>query len=166
MFTKRKALFIFGTVGSFVLFLILVQILIYRNPSNFTGYPLTTGTVTQLKFEDECFDLDTSSIFQSRSFFERCDNPDWDFVFAYDSEQNPHAVLLLNPLSKAQIAYQNDYDPSITLSTMLVANFSSVFQDRSFKYGVIKTSKNAYYKLRILRERSGSVTFEWENLKS
>lgn len=129
--------------------------------------PLTsTGTITQLKFEQECFDLDKGKIEQSPSLNQKCGNTGWDFVFAYNSDKNPHAVLFLNTMSDVKIAYSNASYTSISLSDALSADFSSTFQDRSFETAMIQTSKNSYFKVHKLSEKLARiVTFEWEKLK-
>ena len=56
----------------------------------------STGTITRLKFEDECFDLDAGRIEKSESIATRCLYKDWDLVFAYNALKKPHFRLLIN----------------------------------------------------------------------
>lgn len=128
--------------------------------------PPSTGTITQLKFEDECFDLDKGKIQQSVSFNARCIDTNWDFVFTYNSEKNPHAMLFLNPLADIKVAYWDKSYASISLSDALTANFTSKFVDQPIETAIIQTSKNSYFKIHILQQnRENEVTFEWEKLK-
>jgi hypothetical protein len=124
-----------------------------------------SGTITQLKFEDECFDLDTGRIEKSESIAARCLYKEWDLVFAYDGYKKPHARLLIKPLSEVKAAYLDKNYASVSLKDVQGATFTSTIFEQPIETAIIQTSNNTFFKIHVLGEKGHHVTFEWEKLQ-
>ena len=127
--------------------------------------PPSTGIISSIKFQNECFDLTTGKIEQGVSINEKCGRQYWDFVFLYNNQKLPHGVLALNPLADVKVSYPAKDYASITLSDALAATFTAQIQDQPFQLAIIQTPLHTYYKVHLIREKLNTVWFEWEQLK-
>jgi len=141
----------------------LLTVLVFSGCSLYP--PVSTGIVSSLKLENECFDLTTGNIEQSLSLNEKCGRTLWDFAFLDNALKTPHAGLYLNPMLDVKAAFPVKNYASLTFSDALAAAFTAQLQDQPFQLAIIQTPLHNYYKVHLIREKLNRVWFEWEQLK-
>ncbi len=127
--------------------------------------PPSTGIISSIQFQNECFDLTTGTVQQRESCTENRGLSLWDFAFLFNAGTKPHARLALNPMLDVKAAYPTKDYASLTLSDALTAPFTGQFQDQPFQLAIIQTPLHNYYKVHVIREKLNRVWFEWEQLK-
>ncbi|MDP2321105.1 MAG: hypothetical protein Q8O42_17405 [Acidobacteriota bacterium] len=122
-----------------------------------------------MTFEDECFDLETGAIVQDD--FVGCPGADWDFKFAYNSGQVPHAVIFQNRSQVVQIAYSGEAFDDVTGADVAGLSFTSSLVDVAFsQVAVLRTGPGNYFKVGPVSEgacttnENCNVTFRWLQL--
>jgi hypothetical protein len=159
---------------STILLLFIIMLIIISEGNRLALPPPVTispsATITTIKFEDDCFDLDTGTVVVVPGFEGMCVGSVWDVFFMYDSRHTPHALLVQNTEAGIRVAYSTEphtYN-QINLSLLGALTFSDSLIETPFDdIAVIQTQPGIYYKIQLISENSRqlNMTFQWEKLQ-